>query len=74
MRTGIVLFLLGFLSVSSLYYITLEHNKLNKGFHDRAKLTVHQLETDRIKAKADLQRERSNELKLVYDKGMIRYD
>lgn len=40
MRTGIALFLLGFLAVSSLYYITLEHNKLNKGFHDRDELKL----------------------------------
>ena len=68
MRIVIVLFLLGFLAVSSLYYITLEHNKLNKGFHDRAKLTAYQLETERMKAKAEFQRERNNELELVDDK------
>ena len=40
MRIVIGLFLLGFLSVSSLYYITLEHNKLNKGLHDRDELKL----------------------------------
>lgn len=40
MRIVMGLFLLGFMAVSSLYYITLEHNKLNKGFHDRYELRL----------------------------------
>lgn len=72
MRIGIVLFLLGFLSVAGLYYIKLDNERWNKQFQDNARLASYEAETRRVQVEAERLKARVEELKLVDDKGMVR--
>ena len=72
MRTGIALFLLGFLSVAGLYYIKLDSERWNKEFQAAVSLASYEAETDRVRAEAEKLKARVEELKLVDDKGMVR--